>query len=382
MKKRILLDALGLAGPRAKGVQRYVLNFLKQYSAIDSNYEFTVLTTVNFDVLNLPKSAQVHYVRINSEHPAIWRLLELPNYIKKNDFQFLHIMNEGSVFNDIPIPYMMTVNESLKKYYRYSAKEIGFLDVKKIGARFVHLGLRRKMLEKACMLTAISGNTKKDLISEYGLSEDKIQVIHWAADEIFFSDNNKGLAEDKNAKSPYILIFATGDRRENVACELKAFARIKNEIKHYLYIVGIPDQRFKNELTRSTQQLGILDRTVFFDFLNRDRLASIYKNADVYVDMSLLEGFGLQVVEAMASETAVICSNVDSLPEVVGDAGLLLEPNDASALADALLDILKDKQKREKMARDCRIQAKEFSWEKTTEQMLQVYEELICPGSL
>lgn len=372
MYKHLLLDALSLVDEKPKGAQVYIFNLLKQFSVINNDFKYTVFIRAGKSDYGLPKTSQISYEKIKASHVSLWQLLKLPQYLKNRNFDLLHFMADDSVLGNISVPYVITVNESLKKYYKYTENKIGILDFKKRMAKISRLSLRQKMIENAKGIIAISNSTKKDLISDYRLPEDKIKVIYWACDESFF---NYG---DKIYDTPYILIFATGDRRENVYCELRAFKRIKNQINHYLFIAGIPDMKFQKKLENLCLELEILDRIKFFSFLTGNRLKSIYKNADLYIDMSFFEGFGLQVLEAMASRIPVITSNVDSLPEVVGDAGVFVNPDDDKSLAEAIMNILKNDEKKRKMREASYLRAQEFSWRKTAQETLKVYEKILC----
>lgn len=380
MKKRILLDALSLTLEKPKGVQRYIINLLKEFSAFESGFDFTVLLRKEGSVSDLPRAARLNYVRIPYAHPTLWRLFNIASYAQKGGFGLLHIMGEGDSLRHITVPYIMTIHESPRKYYEISEKKPGRPSIKRFINRKLSLALRGRMLKEASALIAVSKSTKKDIAFDYGISGSSVRVIYNAAEEHFFAWSEKEKPEREDAE-PYILAFATNDRRENLAAELAAFKAVKDDIPHSLFIAGVPEGPFRDRLLSACLEMGISDRVKLFSFLTEKELGAMYKGADLYVDMSFLEGFGLQVCEAMASGAPVIASNAGALPEVMGNAGVMLDPRDMKGLGCAIKEVLSDPARRKRMASDGRQQARLFSWKNAAKDTLELYEEILCRKS-
>ena len=126
-------------------------------------------------------------------------------------------------------------------------------------------------------------------------------------------------------------------------------------------------------------ELNLKNKVIFIRrFIDKEvqRLAQLYQAADLYVDPSLYEGFGFQVVEAMSCGTPVITSNVTSLPEVIGNAGILVSPTDINGLAQAIVRILTDSELRQTLCQKSLERARFFSWDKTAQETLAIYDEL------
>jgi len=143
-----------------------------------------------------------------------------------------------------------------------------------------------------------------------------------------------------------------------------------------LVITGRKDPRFYPALEAEMQVLGLQDRVRFLDYVHADELPSLYAGADIFVFPSLYEGFGLPPLEAMACGTPVMVSNVSSLPEVVGDAALMVDPYDIEGMAKAMYKVLSDVELSEEMRRKGLERAKSFSWEQTAQNILKVCEEV------
>ena len=217
---------------------------------------------------------------------------------------------------------------------------------------------------------ADSLSTKNDAGRFWGLAADKIDVIHLAS-----------FIEPRNARTTFgsntILIVSDIARRKNHVRLLEAFDLIQQECSYAeLVIVGNviePVPEFESLI--ADMQAGNSDRKITrCNHLSDHDFVSLYNEADVLVYPSLYEGFGLPVLEAMACGCPVITSNVSSLPEVTGDAAILVDPSDPKAIARAMIRVLKDDDLKREMSKRGVEQAKKFSWEKTAKAFLEVFD--------
>jgi glycosyltransferase involved in cell wall biosynthesis len=164
------------------------------------------------------------------------------------------------------------------------------------------------------------------------------------------------------AEPRYLFHLASSDPRDNTATVLEAFARVRADVR--LVVGGGLGERQK-PLEAAIRALGLQQRVELTGRLSDEALVGLYQAATVYVDATLYEGFGYQVLEAMACGAPLVCSRASSIPEVVGDAGLLCDPRDAGALALAVERVLGD----EALARSLRARglarAAEFDWQRT-----------------
>lgn len=232
------------------------------------------------------------------------------------------------------------------------------------------------------VLIADSLHTKNDCINYLNIPAKKIKVIHLAADSIFksYEDKEEILGDLKRKyclKSSFILFVGTLEKRKNIPNLIRAFHKLKKRgIEHKLIIIGGKGWKY-DDIFNTVNELNLKKDVLFMGYVPNEDLVKFYNAADLFVYPSLYEGFGLPPLEAMACGCPVITSNTSSLPEVVGDAGITIDPHNCNALADAMYEILTKDSLRLKLSDKSLKRAKMFSWEKTARETWKIYEEVI-----
>jgi glycosyltransferase involved in cell wall biosynthesis len=178
-------------------------------------------------------------------------------------------------------------------------------------------------------------------------------------------------------EGPYILTVGSLVPLKNQAMAIDAYARAvdKGHIEHLLVLAGKKDVEYER-LKDRVKKRGLGKRVVFTDYLEWPDIVSLYSAADMFLFPSLYEGFGFPPLEAMGHGVPVISSNTSSLPEVVGDAGILVDPKDRDAWAEAILLLAKDEGVKKDVIGKGLERVKEFTWEKAAAQTLKVYEDV------
>jgi glycosyltransferase involved in cell wall biosynthesis len=231
----------------------------------------------------------------------------------------------------------------------------------------------KRRLPYAAHILAISDFMRQELIEELGLPADRVTTVPLAPEPVFYPRTRQQVKEVlKRAGWPgeYLLFVGTLEPRKNLSLLIQALARTKSDVP--LLLVGWrgwgePD--WWGELVR----LGLQHRVVCTGYVDEETLACLYSGAAAFVYPSWYEGFGLPVLEAMACGCPVICSNTSSLPEVAGDAAILVDPRDAEALAHAVDELLEDGSLRQSLSDRGLLRAGEFSWDKTAAKTLDVF---------
>lgn len=229
--------------------------------------------------------------------------------------------------------------------------------------------------------TAVSENTKKDLMRKFYIRSEKISVIPCAASDVFFPRNQaeiESFREKYSLPKRFFLAVGTLEPRKNFITLIQSFAQIAGEIPSDIQLIIIGGKGWEyEEIFREVKKMGVEDRVKFQGYIDEKELPLFYNAASCFVFPSLYEGFGIPPLEAMKSGCPVICSNTSSMPEVVGDAGILINPKSVSELAQAMKIVLSD----EKLANDLRekglLQAKKFSWQISASQMKSLFLSLL-----
>ncbi len=238
--------------------------------------------------------------------------------------------------------------------------------------------------ENADHIITISNSSKKDIVTQYNIKKEKITVAYPGYDTEKFKTQISNI-KTENVKSKYgirnnyIIYIGTVQPRKNLIRLMEAVSRIDNlELIIVGKTTGEGREGWMYEETLATpKRLGIENRVKFLGFVLTEDLASLIKGADAFIQPSLYEGFGIPVLEAMACGVPVLVSNVSSLPEVVGGAGLTFDPYSIDQIEQAIRAIISDRKLREKYSKLGLLQVKKFSWEKMAKTILKSFEQLV-----
>lgn len=232
----------------------------------------------------------------------------------------------------------------------------------------------------------VSEATKSDLCEATGLSPERVEVVHLAASEIiFYQENNKEkitnvLKKYKiSTESKYLLSVSTLEPRKNIERTIRAFLKLiqQEHIKDLnLVLVGTKGWQFDGIFDEIKSNPSLKERIITTGFVADDDLAALYSSAIGFVYPSLYEGFGLPPLEAMQCGTPVVSSIKSSIPEVVGDAGILVEPTNENEISDAMLQLYKHEYLRDELSKKALLQSTKFSWKRFTDEHLKIYQRI------
>jgi glycosyltransferase involved in cell wall biosynthesis len=234
---------------------------------------------------------------------------------------------------------------------------------------------------RSARVLTVSESSKRDIVRFFSIPEEKIDVIYNAIDDRFSHPSDEEqmtrVRERYQLHDRFLLYSGNVKPHKNLERLIDAFARLRRlgcgDIK--LLITGSEISRYAT-LRRAVHRYNLHKHVRFLGFLRPETLAILYRLADGFVFPSLYEGFGLPPLEAMASGTPVLTSNVSSLPEVVDDAALLVDPYDPEAIADGMRQILSDDALRERLICRGRDRAAAFSWEESVKRVLTIYRQV------
>ena len=232
---------------------------------------------------------------------------------------------------------------------------------------------------KALQIITISNSTKNDIVKVLGIDKDKITVIPLAVDEKF--NDTVGATEVARVKAKYklpkryILHIGTLEPRKNLSFLIEAFSEVIRDRAFddlRLVITGKKGWYFEG-LFEKVRKLNLEEKVIFTGYFDEEDKPALYKGAIVFAFPSLYEGFGLPPLEAMASGVPVISSNTSSMPEVIGDAGILISPEDHDAWVENIKKVVSSQELQDEMKIKNKKQLEKFSWDITAEKTLAVY---------
>ena len=241
----------------------------------------------------------------------------------------------------------------------------------------------KKAVERSDMIITISHTSKKDIVDLLGVPPSRIAVTYLAHDEKFkpISDEAeiKKVISKYGIADPYIMYVGTLGRNKNLPPPVRAFKIFKEHSRntaHKLVIVGAKAWRYE-EITQSVIETGLSDDVIMLGYVDERDMPFIYNGCDIFAYVSLYEGFGLPALEAMACGKPSVLSNNSSLPEVAQDAAILVNPLDASEIADAFVRLFSDDKYKKNLARRAIERAAQFSWKRCASETLSVYSSLL-----
>jgi len=243
--------------------------------------------------------------------------------------------------------------------------------------------------QRAAAIITDSECSKRDSVRVLGIPAARVHAIPLAAEPRFRPVEDTSIREAVrrryNLPDEFILYLGGFDQRKNIATLIQAFAQFATRNSQFttrLVLAGeLPrhDTTFTPDPRRLAHAAGMADRVVCIGDVSEEDKPALYSLATLFVYPSLYEGFGLPVLEAMACGTPVVTSKAASLPEIVGDAGLMVAPTDGEALAEAMAQLWRDADLRRDLARRGLERARGFTWQKTAQATLAVYEKIKLP---
>ncbi len=366
---RIGIDARLVHYTKA-GIAQYILHLVSHLANLDSNNEYVILQDRRDKV---PFVQRPNFRRHPTWTPSHHRLeqLTLPLEIRGLRLDLLHSPDFIPPFRRNCLS-VITVHDLAFLLFpqfmtRESANYYGQIDV---------------AVRNTDRIIAVSQSTSEDLQRLLGVSESKISVIYEAANPLFrpIDDHQamEAVRQRYGISDEFLLFVSTIEPRKNLPTLFEAFRLLLDRYSSTakLVVVGKLGWLVDDSLV-AVERLRLQKDVVFLQQVPPEDLLHLYNASCALVMPSFYEGFGLPALEAMACGTPVIVSNVSSLPEVVGDAGILVPPRDAEAIAVAMWRVLSDPRLREEMRAKGLARAACFSWEKAARQTLEVYHEVM-----
>jgi glycosyltransferase involved in cell wall biosynthesis len=378
---KIAINALFLRAP-ASGSGQYLVHLLKALAEVDQRHEYVLLGPQPLQQeSNAPRRFpyQVKPVlalagRNENIEKLVWEQFTGPAAAREAGADLLHVPYFAGPL--VPrTPTVVTIHDVIPlrlPLYRAGSR---------VGA---YMRLVARAAHSATLIITISQHARQDIVDVLKLPPERIRVIYEAAGEEYRPISDPTVLAAARARyglgERYILYLGGLDQRKNIPQLVRAFAQLQRQVGDsglQLFIAGNPDRQ-RGALFPDPRPIASglgMEGQIIYHFVEEEDKPAIYSGASVFVFPSLYEGFGLTPLEAMSCGTPVICSNRTSLPEVVGDAAISLDPDDIQAMAGAMRSVLTNTE----LAAELRVrslqQATRFSWHRTAQETAAAYEE-------
>lgn len=354
------------------GVRRYTMEIISRISR-EQRHDFHVFYDAERFRGTFPGISE-HVVPVG--HPFFrlaWDYWLLPQALRDLPLDLVHFFKPAmshrlrvpaiaTVYDVIPLLYPETQTWTQRWYWR----------------------VQLPLVARTCVhLITISESSKRDIVERLQVSPERITVTPLAVGKEFRAatlEEQERMRQTYRLTDPFLLFVGTIEPRKNLARLMMAFARVARQLPHQLVIAGKWGWRTE-DVRRAVRDPRLKGRVRFVAYVPADDLPALYSAADVFVYPSLYEGFGLPPLEALACGTPVVTSNVSSLPEAVGPHALLVSPIDEEALADALVRAVTDAAFRNSVRTAGPRWAAQFTWDRTAQQTLKVYDHVLDVSS-
>lgn len=374
---RIGLDGIPL-GNLKTGIGHYTFELTRSLARIAPSDEFELVSPFPFltELSNqeLPANLRTQRVRVNLLSKRWWAV-GLPAYVKRAGYNLFHGTNY-----DIPLwnrcPTVVTIHDLSVLLHPHLHP-----------SRIVRRARRRLrvMARFATMIITATEAGKREVCAHLKIKSERVAVTPYAPRRSFRPVPPEQTVEVRRRlgiEDEFLLFVGTIEPRKNLLTLVSAYEEIlrTSSVRAQLVIAG-REGWLMDDLYAYIKRTGIKDSLHFTGYLSEEDLAALYSSCRVFIYPSLYEGFGLPPLEAMACGAPVITSRIHSIMEVVGEAAHLVEPTDAKDIAQSIVTLLADEGERKRLSQAGRARALEFTWEKTAQQTLGIYRQVISERS-
>ena len=370
---KISIDARGINLYKGTGIGTYTENVTRELLNLDKENDYTLFWNgKDYDSF---KKTNSKIIFSSNRHGGFYENFYIPNYIEKNNIDLHHIPQNGiGLSENYSTNSIVTIHDLIP----YTLPET-------VGGRYLEKFLREipTILDKAKGVITVSEYSKRDILKFFhGYPEKNIFVTPLATNSKYKPLDKSvctNLVKEKfGINTPYILYIGGFSTRKNVRQLIIAFQKINSSFKKpYTLILGGAVKDEGKKLVSFVESLNLQDNIIFTGYLEDTFLPILYNGAEVFVYPSLYEGFGLPPLEAMSCKTAVITSNLTSIPEVTNDSAILIDPFNPDELSSNLFKLLDNDEFRQDLANKGYIRSLDFSWENTAKKTLSAYKSLL-----
>ncbi len=363
----------------AYGVGTYIRNVVRTLAALDHDNQYLLIgpTERLRELPELPSNFLLHPYEFPDDSARNY--FDFHRILRHHHCDLVHIPHLFGAPLSTPCPYVITVHDLLS-HIAWASNGSGWR--KTLSSYFA-----RRVVRRATRIFAVSNFTRSEIARYFHVSQERIEVVYNAIDERFLQGHatdadRQFIAERYQVTYPFLLYAGNIRPHKNIPRIIEAFSALKGELAKEgrfpdLKLIIIGDELSKHpDLRRTVIKSGVQYDVRFLGFVPIEVLRIFYDAAKIFVFPSLYEGFGLPPLEAMAHGTPVVTSNTSSLPEVVGNAAVLVNPENVFEIRRALLRVLLDQELRDSLKQRGYEQARRYSWDASVRKIRENYAEV------
>lgn len=378
---KIGIDARFLTHPQKGGFKTYTENLINALAEIDAENEYILyLDRLPDQSAMLPVRSNFTPCIIPGQFPIVgmfWReQVGLARQATRDRLDLLHAPSLTAPLS-LPCPLVLTIHDMLWLSPTQFSKRAARSAKRTLMAWYYRI-VPRLAARRAVLILTVSYAAKASIVEKLGVKADQIIVTYEAASPIYHPTTEQAqlarIRRQYKLDTAFILALGSADPRKNIATLLTAFARLPASLQErYRLCIVWAHQFLTAEITAQVQQLGITPYVHFLEHVSTEDLALLYNAAALFVFPSRYEGFGLPLLEAMACGTPVVAADNSSIPEVVGDAALLVPADDPALMATCMEQVLSEPDLCAALIQKGRQRAAKFSWHSCAQQTLAAY---------
>jgi glycosyltransferase involved in cell wall biosynthesis len=383
VRKRVGLDGRALSNiSRQRGIGRYTSSLIPALIERGSDFDFVVFGYGKKETSALPPEVMDETTWVSLPAPLPFSYpglladhLLMARTVSRSGVDLFHAIDHNMT-PFLKCPYIVTVHDLIPLVLRGPY----------LGPRsFLWLEFHKMAARRARAVVAVSRNSASDVERLWRIEPERIRVIPEGVSDIYHPVDDGAEIEKAMArfgiKRPYFLYLGGFDPRKNIGNMLLAFKRflLNGSCDYSLALCG-DTAGFEDHLRDGIQELGLEDKVVLTGFVEEEALPPLYSGSEAFLCVSLYEGFGLPLLEAMACAAPVIASDTSSMPEVVGEAGVLVDPADPDDILRGMEKVAESFELREQLKEKGRARAASFTWERSAERFLWLYKEVLRGG--
>lgn len=367
---KIGIEAQRIFRPDKHGMDFVILEVLRQLQHRDDGHEYVVFVAPGKDHC-LTNSERMQIVELHCPTYPLWEQWALPRAVRKWGVEILHCTSNTAPLR-CPVPLILTLHDII---FLQNKKPHGMSTYQQMGWYYRRWNVPR-ILDRCRHIITVSNTEQANILTRFPQIKERLQVVHNGYSEVYRPiDDTYSITGRYLSARHYLLYLGNTDPRKNLDGVLRAYNEYLNRSERdlKLIITGLPQEYVENRLVKLGLEI-CAPNLVYTGYVPGEDLPALYNGAFAFLFPSLLEGFGLPVLEAMACGTPVITSNCSSLPEVAGAGGILVNPHNPNEIADALIRLEADADWYRQQVGYGLERSGQFSWKHTAEGYTRLYD--------